>query len=277
MFILFSLLPIILFSNQQLYPMQTNTSTQPHSTPTTIVDSQSPPWPTSPLAGPPCPTTVGHLSIFSSSSSSIPSIHPSIRPFIQANRHHHHKTAPTHPSSPSPGCAAQSPRVAGLAAPSRRTKQQQQRVDRARVRASPPSPPATVVPGDHLCGWPPLGRTLGHPPLAANVLRDAPSRRFVRLRRNPVVTRAFGTQIWRSVAATSRTFSQGSDCWIDDFFAPSQSRFAEPTSSACISSTAAPFGVLPVPVRSWTLWLQLDPLYLSAHHRRRIVWRCLLA
>ncbi|KAJ6816726.1 proline-rich receptor-like protein kinase PERK12 [Iris pallida] len=42
-----------------------------------------------------------------------------------------------------------------------------------------------------------------------------------------------------------------SDRWIDDFFAPSQSRFAGPTSSACISSTAAPFGVLLVLVRSW--------------------------
>ncbi|KAJ6822191.1 uncharacterized protein M6B38_389880 [Iris pallida] len=40
--------------------------------------------------------------------------------------------------------------------------------------------------------------------------------------------------------------------------------FAGPTSSACISSTAAPFGVLPVPVQSWTLWLQWDLLYLSA-------------
>ncbi|KAJ6826414.1 putative formin-like protein 5 [Iris pallida] len=81
MFILFSLLPIILFSNQQLYPMQTNTSTQPHSTPTTIVDSQSPPWPTSPLAGPPCPDHRRpplHLLLLFLLHSVHPSFHPSL-------------------------------------------------------------------------------------------------------------------------------------------------------------------------------------------------------
>ncbi|KAJ6841211.1 formin-like protein 6 [Iris pallida] len=104
----------------------------------------------------------------------------------------------------------------------------------------------------------------GDQSLTATVLRDAPSRRFVRFARRPVVTRAKSRSFWRSVAATSRTFSRRSDRWIVDFFAPSQSRFAGPTSSACISSTAAPFGVLPVPVRSWTLWLQWDLLYISA-------------
>ncbi|KAJ6827513.1 formin-like protein 6 [Iris pallida] len=104
----------------------------------------------------------------------------------------------------------------------------------------------------------------GDQSLTATVLRDAPSRRFVRFARRPVVTRAKSRSFWRSVAATSRTFSRRSDRWIVDFFAPSQSRFAGPTSSACISSTAAPFGVLLVPVRSWTLWLQWDlPILIS--------------
>ncbi|KAJ6812274.1 proline-rich receptor-like protein kinase PERK12 [Iris pallida] len=85
---------------------------------------------------------------------------------------------------------------------------------------------------------------------------SATYRRFVHFARRPVVTRARLSPFWRSVAATSRTFFWRSDCWIDDFFALSQSRFAGPTSSACISSTAAPFGVLLVLVRSWTLWLQ---------------------
>ncbi|KAJ6815131.1 hypothetical protein M6B38_135045 [Iris pallida] len=106
--------------------------------------------------------------------------------------------------------------------------------------------------------------------MAATVPRDAPSRRFVRLARVPVVTSSETTLKSCSVAATSRRFSGESDRWIGDFFAPSPSRFAGPTSSACISSTAAPFGVLPVPVRSWTLWLQLDPLYLSAQDHRRV-------
>ncbi|KAJ6795855.1 putative proline-rich receptor-like protein kinase PERK13 [Iris pallida] len=113
-------------------------------------------------------------------------------------------------------------------------------------------------------GFPPLRRTQDNSPLTATVLRDAPSRRFLRFERRPVVTRARLSSFWRPVAATSRTFYRRSDRWIGDFFAPSQSRFAGPTSSACISSTAAPFGVLPVSVRSWTLWLQWDPLYLSA-------------
>ncbi|KAJ6837069.1 leucine-rich repeat extensin-like protein 7 [Iris pallida] len=49
------------------------------------------------------------------------------------------------------------------------------------------------------------------------------------------LAREFRTQIWRSVAATSHAFFRRSDRWIGDFFTPSQSRFAGPTSSACIS------------------------------------------
>ncbi|KAJ6811340.1 putative formin-2-like [Iris pallida] len=137
---------------------------------------------------------------------------------------------------------------------------------------------SAAVDGQRLRGQPPLLRRASTCiPLTATVLRDAPSRRFVRFERDPVGAREFGTQNLCPVAATSCMFFRRSDRWIVDFFAPSQSRFAGPTLSACISSTAAPFGILPVPVRSWTLWLQLDPLYLSAQDRRRIVWRCLLA
>ncbi|KAJ6808627.1 putative extensin [Iris pallida] len=127
--------------------------------------------------------------------------------------------------------------------------------------APPPAPPAAVVAVDH----PPRARaTLGSPPMAATVLRDAPSRRFVRFARRPVVTSSETTLKSHPVAATSCAISQRSDRWIGDFFAPSQSRFTGPTSSACISSTAAPFGVLPVLVRSWTLWLQWDlPILIS--------------
>ncbi|KAJ6841482.1 putative pollen-specific leucine-rich repeat extensin-like protein 3 [Iris pallida] len=121
--------------------------------------------------------------------------------------------------------------------------------------APPPSRPRTAVTA---VGTPQLRRTLGSPLLMATILRDAPSRRFVRFERRPVMTRARLSPFWRSVAATSCTFFRRSDRWIGDFFTLSQSRFVGPTSSACISSTAALFGVLPVPVRSWTLWLQWD-------------------
>ncbi|KAJ6791122.1 formin-like protein 6 [Iris pallida] len=47
----------------------------------------------------------------------------------------------------------------------------------------------------------------GDQSLTATVLRDAPSRRFVRFARRPVVTRAKSRSFWRSVAATSRAFS----------------------------------------------------------------------
>ncbi|KAJ6853843.1 formin-like protein 5 [Iris pallida] len=108
-------------------------------------------------------------------------------------------------------------------------------------------PPAAHRRGRPLRGCPPWAHPR-LPPLAANVLRDVPSRRFVRFARRPVVTRARLSPFWRSVAATSRMFSWRSDRWIGDFFAPSQSHFTGPTSSACISSTVAPFDVLPVPV-----------------------------
>ncbi|KAJ6796026.1 putative leucine-rich repeat extensin-like protein 3 [Iris pallida] len=156
---------------------------------------------------------------------------------------------------PSPTC----PRWRdGRAQPARVGQQLQRTFSRARAalprRRRPPTGDA-----DPLRGWLSSGRTPGCRPLAANVLRDAPSRRFVRFARRPVVTSSKTTLKSRPVAATSRSFSRRSDRWIGDFFAPSQSRFAGPTSSAYISSTAAPFGVLPVPVRSWTLWLQWDP------------------
>ncbi|KAJ6795780.1 pollen-specific leucine-rich repeat extensin-like protein 3 [Iris pallida] len=62
-------------------------------------------------------------------------------------------------------------------------RQQQLRFERAHAGAT-----AAVAVGDD----PPYaGRTLRRLSLAANVLRDAPSRRFVRFERDPVVTRAF--------------------------------------------------------------------------------------
>ncbi|KAJ6798932.1 uncharacterized protein M6B38_212715 [Iris pallida] len=51
--------------------------------------------------------------------------------------------------------------------------------------------------------------------------------------------------------ASSRTFFERSDHWIGDFFASSQSRFVEPTSSACNFAVAAPFCAPSVPVHSW--------------------------
>ncbi|KAJ6850195.1 putative GPI-anchored protein 58 [Iris pallida] len=128
---------------------------------------------------------------------------------------------------------------------------------RRRRRASPLSRKAFDDP-------PPAARASGDPPRTRTLFPDAPNSLFVRFERRSVVTHAKSRSFWRSVAATSRTFFRRFDRWIGDFFALSQSRFAGPTSSACISSTAAPFGVLPVPVRSWTLWLQWDLLYLSA-------------
>ncbi|KAJ6792317.1 putative proline-rich receptor-like protein kinase PERK13 [Iris pallida] len=55
-------------------------------------------------------------------------------------------------------------------------------------------------------GFPPLRRTQDNSPLTATVLRDAPSRRFLRFERRPVVTRARLSPFWRSVAATSHAF-----------------------------------------------------------------------
>ncbi|KAJ6813257.1 putative proline-rich receptor-like protein kinase PERK13 [Iris pallida] len=118
----------------------------------------------------------------------------------------------------------------------------------ARVRAL--APPRAAVGRRLPAVVPPHWANSGRLPLTATVLRDTPSRRFVRFERRPVVMRAESSPFWRSVAATSCTFFRRSDGWIGNFFAPSQSRFAGPTSSACISSTAAPFGVLPVPARS---------------------------
>ncbi|KAJ6850194.1 putative GPI-anchored protein 58 [Iris pallida] len=119
---------------------------------------------------------------------------------------------------------------------------------RHRRRASPLSHKASGDP-------PSAARASGDPLRTRTLFPDAPNSLFVRFERRSVVTRAKSRSFWRSVAATSHTFSRRSDSWIGNFFAPSQSRFAGPTSSACIASTAAPFGVLLVPVRSWTLWL----------------------
>ncbi|KAJ6809984.1 putative formin-like protein 18 isoform X1 [Iris pallida] len=165
-----------------------------------------------------------------------------------------HHAMPGHPDEPSPAeLAARSPARAGQHSGSSHGCTARARADVAAAIAG------RCGSDEPSRGWPPFLRTQACPPVAANVLRDAPSRRFLRFERDPVGAREFGTQIWRSVAATSRAFSRRSDRWIGDFFAPTQSRFVGPTSSACISSTAAPFGMLPVPVRSWTLWLQWDP------------------
>ncbi|KAJ6837298.1 proline-rich receptor-like protein kinase PERK12 [Iris pallida] len=58
---------------------------------------------------------------------------------------------------------------------------------RARVQAPPPAPPPSWPAGK----TPHAGRTLRRLPLAANVLRDAPSRRFLRFERDPVDAREF--------------------------------------------------------------------------------------
>ncbi|KAJ6808965.1 hypothetical protein M6B38_163820 [Iris pallida] len=136
-----------------------------------------------------------------------------------------------------------SPRAAQRTAVRNRAQQQRQRAT-ARAHAGL----AAAAVGRRGCRRPPpwARPTLGRPPMAANVLRDAPLRRFARFERDPVGAREFGTQNLCSVAATSYTFFRRSDHWIGIFFAPSQSRFAGPTSSACTSSTAVPFGVLPV-------------------------------
>ncbi|KAJ6829310.1 leucine-rich repeat extensin-like protein 4 [Iris pallida] len=137
------------------------------------------------------------------------------------------------------------------------------RSKRARTRAGMHAA-AAPSPATHRRGRaPPWPTSSGEPPGSATLLSGA-TYRLVRFARRPDVTRAKSRSFWRSVAATSRTIFRRSDRWIGDFFAPSQFRFAGPTSSAYISSTAAPFGVLPVPVRSWTLWLQWDLIYLSA-------------
>ncbi|KAJ6806740.1 formin-like protein 6 [Iris pallida] len=118
----------------------------------------------------------------------------------------------------------------------------------------------------------------GDQSLTATVLRDAPSRRFVRFARRPVVTRAKSRSFWRSVAATSRTFSRRSDRWIVDFFAPSQSRFAGPTSSACISSTAAPLACYQFLCEAGLCGFSgTSYTYQLFRLSRRIAWRCLLA
>ncbi|KAJ6818276.1 extensin [Iris pallida] len=85
-------------------------------------------------------------------------------------------------------------------------------------------------------------------------------RRFVYFARISVVTRAKSSPFWHPVAATSHAIFEKSDRWIGNFFAPSQSCFAESTSSACISSTAALFGVLPVPIQSWYNPLAISPV-----------------
>ncbi|KAJ6848326.1 putative F-box protein isoform X1 [Iris pallida] len=213
----------------------------------------SPPWsaqprpghwpPTSSLSSISSPLLFNHAPpqlLFISSSAHTATTRPnttiSVRHHLAAGR-----TIARHPRglTPSPSAPSRERAV--------RSSSRQQRVPSCACMPATAGATAAVVGGD----TPPrAGRTHGYPPMAANVLRDAPSKRFVRFERDPVGAREFGTQNLRSVAATSRTFSQKSDRWIGDFFAPSQSRFAGPTSSACISSTAAPFGVLPVPVRS---------------------------
>ncbi|KAJ6824177.1 proline-rich receptor-like protein kinase PERK12 [Iris pallida] len=138
-----------------------------------------------------------------------------------------------------------SPRAAQRTAVRNRAQQQLRSHIRARAALSAVDDATAVVAGSSWSGRPPAT------PSGSVVSSSSTTyRRFVRFARRPVVTRARLSPFWRSVAATSHTFSRRSDRWIGDFFTPSQSRFAGPTSSACISSTVAPFGVLLVPVRS---------------------------
>ncbi|KAJ6811466.1 putative extensin [Iris pallida] len=205
------------------------------------------------------PWSAGHHRTTLPLISFFPPIHPSVQPPATTTT-----SQPPHPPPPPPlepwppphaaaPCAA--PHVAALLRMQQQLRQQQD-FARARVQAATAGASAAVVgqADPHVSG-----RTPGVGPMAANILRDAPSRRFVRFERDPVGAREFGTQNSRPIAATSHPFFRRSDHWIGDFFSPSQSRFAGPTSSASISTTAAPFGVLPIPVRSWTLWLQWDP------------------
>ncbi|KAJ6799794.1 hypothetical protein M6B38_203615 [Iris pallida] len=84
-----------------------------------------------------------------------------------------------------------SPRTVQHTAAHNRAQQQRQQAT-ARARAGV----AAAAVGRRGCRRPPpwARPTLGHPPMAANVLRDAPSRRFARFERDPVGAREFGTQ-----------------------------------------------------------------------------------
>ncbi|KAJ6807078.1 putative lysine-rich arabinogalactan protein 19 [Iris pallida] len=206
-------------------------------------------------------------------------------PTSNNRRHHVH---PRHPhTSPTSSSSLRISAATTLAAspPRRRAPPREQRMHSSSSGGKPGRARACwqrcrAAAGDEAAvADPPLaGRTPGTGPVAVAPHSDAYRRRSVHLARAPVVTSSETKLKRRPVAATSCTISEKSDRWIGNFFAPSQSRFAGPTSSACISSTAAPFGVLPVPVRSWTLWLQWDPYtYQLFRLSRRIAWRCLLA
>ncbi|KAJ6841212.1 formin-like protein 6 [Iris pallida] len=118
----------------------------------------------------------------------------------------------------------------------------------------------------------------GDQSLTATVLRDAPSRRFVRFARRPVVTRAKSRSFWRSVAATSHAFSRRSDHWIGDFFAPSQYRLR-----GQLRQLVSPLPQLRLACYQFLCEAGLcgfsgtSYTYQLFRLSRRIAWRCLLA
>ncbi|KAJ6814883.1 putative formin-like protein 18 isoform X2 [Iris pallida] len=154
------------------------------------------------------------------------------------------------PHGPPPG------RRAGQVAPHPAPRTPQQRCDSSSVRTAAcvrhhgrRRPPQAGE--NHPRVAPSPGRTPWLPHMAATVFSDAHDRLFVHFARNSVDARAREVQNWRSVAAISCGFSGQSDRWIGDLFAPSQSRFVEPTSSARNFAVAAPFCAPSVLVHSW--------------------------
>ncbi|KAJ6830251.1 putative lysine-rich arabinogalactan protein 19 [Iris pallida] len=205
-------------------------------------------------------------------------------PSSNNRRHHVHPRHPTRPRPPPPHGSPPPPpsQPHPLAAVCRRANRECTAAAAAVSQAARARwQHCRTAAGDEatLADLPLAGRTPGAGPVAVAPLSDAYRRRSVRLARVSVVTSSKTKLKRHPVAATSCIIFEKSDRWIGDFFAPSQSRFAGPISSACISSTAASFGMLPVPVRSWTLWLRWDLPYTYQLFRlsRRITWRCLLA
>ncbi|KAJ6832771.1 putative formin-like protein 18 isoform X2 [Iris pallida] len=211
-----------------------------------------------PLADDPPPASLAAAAVDLSSSRAPPSPHPSSSslpsspspsnspspPSSSSPLQHHHRTAPT------PG------RRAGQVAPHPAPRTPQQRCDSSSVRTAACArhhgrrrPPQAGE--NHPRVAPSPGRTPWLPHMAATVFSDAHDRLFVHFARNSVDARAREVQNWRSVAAISCRFSGQSDRWIGDLFAPSQSRFVEPTSSARNFAVAAPFCAPSVLVHSW--------------------------
>ncbi|KAJ6798609.1 pollen-specific leucine-rich repeat extensin-like protein 4 [Iris pallida] len=94
------------------------------------------------------------------------------------------------------------------------------------------------------------GRTPRHTSSVTSPFSDVYRSRFVRLARDSVDASSKSTQKSRFEAAISYAFFVKFDRWIEELFAPSQSRFVEPTSSVRISSIAAPSGMPLIPIRS---------------------------